>query len=948
MTETERQIEQYIYSRADRSFTHHGISVGLGYGFLDLSSGMDKKLKDVVGVYCNQFPRGGAISGDLRSLPVFQKVYLPQVGRLMLQRNVFLSPNNLTSNKRGFHVAHGYLVPKELPDIVQPLKYFMLKYVKGDPNEVEGGINREKPGKFDLDIKLISEILPFRQTMQTIGLEKDGLIQLLLACFDALADDTQILIACDFRSADWENTCCMVMYWLFTCLPNELKLKLGVDSIYTEASIPGATHIAFVDKSVIELSSGDASRISVKIDRDAEPLRKKFLLVGNQLFYNPNYKRHWLGRSSLFINWLKYVVDSLWEKNPGWTDNKDNSPLPQAYGKMQEMLEAIPEEQRLDPEQYDVACWQLVQKPEGFLAEVAEKVCRETTKEQSQHYNRIAISSGMGKTLDWETVESTIAAVLNNPQAPIDQAYIQLLGKWIVSKETSGSVKENALKYLDTFIKTDLNAPDADVVLTLEKYKEVVDGKCFTYLLDCTLFHNPSKEDAWKLRDKWYREKLSAYCNLESALQCPAFIESELKKLLEPFNQDKLYPSFLEKTKIEMADVWVSMLREQIGKDSVKDSPAETISLQDVLAFVKAVTPYQSDKMWEGISKVAEDMTKICQVWNSAGLEELQEIQAVFQEVKNDKIFTKCQCILLRKEYKRIRESGGLRGVGVSPSEHLTDRLSEIGNGIPKDASKEAKVELQQYVNEMFVDAYDLLLYTDTLLPFINAEWLKREITSCSHRKKALEGAERLLYVLAKVADDPNAPIVNLERSFNLTIGEKETCDIRLIELYVNSLIPHLGDNIIAHLMHVYSEHRRRLLECLVERSGGNGLLRLLKYNRENRQAAPYGGSNDFVATLQDVSDDELLDCVNASPQDQNFDETLIDFIIDSVKGKDIDKETARRITSKVYQHYESCYKPNRALKRKAEKLEKDAGGGGLIDLIWGSKKNKQNERGGW
>ncbi len=922
MAEEGRQIEQYIYSRADRVFNNNGVELKRGYGFVAESPGMDTKLRNSVRSYCSQFPPGGAVKGDLKNFPVFQKVYLPQVKRLLLQHNIFLDSDRLASGKRGLFVANGYIVPREIPGVVNPVKCFMLPYTKDDPNETEGSIGLKSLEKLNPDKERIREICPLSKTMKVLGLEKDVFKQLLLACFDALTDSRQILIAYDFSSEGWEASLYKVLFWIFSCLPYELRLKLGADSVYTEASIPGATHIAFADKTVIKLPKEGVSAgkrvtgIHIKIGGKPESLRRSFLFYENELFSNPVYKCKWLYRRSIFTKWLEAVVDELWEEE-NWV--QDVNYLDYEYVELQKMLKALPEKDRLNPEQYDAACWQLIESPERYFSEAAEKVHSEATEDEIRACSLTALNGGVG-TLDNENIERSFKEIIKDPKAPISKENIMLVASLV-----NRNMREYVFKYLCVFIDMDLAAPDLDVVKTLEKYKECTDSGTFAYLIKRVFFGSEGKGNAKELRKKWYKAKLDKNLSLKAAWKSLSFINTELQKLLTPLSETKYYKSeYFEITKKEMSEEWADMLHEQIGRGT------EKIFLNDVLEFVKEAAEYQDDVMWKAITRATVDMTDKCIIpVSSACLEEFEDIQSAFQKVKSGIIFEKCRFALIKKEYDTIKEHGGLKNLAV-PDERLTERLRAIEGDIPKTH----KYGFKKIVEEMFLEVYDILF--DDPKPFMDSEWLIKEAES----RPCREGSEKLLKVLSEIAKNPDAGILTLEHTAKLNNDEMEKCGKILINMYLRGLLPELGVVIVAELLHEYSASRDQLLKRFTEQGGGKQLLSLLKSNRDGRAAIPYRESNDFIETLKDVSgNSELLDIAEKSAENESFDEKLIDFTIESYGKNYIGKETAESITGKLYEHYKSRHRANLTLKHKAEKLVSDPGG--LMGMVGSILKKK-------
>lgn len=347
--------EQYIYSRSEREFTNIlNQTIPLGFGFMALSSGMDNTLKRDVKVHCEDCPRLFQTDGQSVPMRFFRKARLPK-GQILLQESTWIEKGG-----RDFHVAHGYVLD-EPAMTAGPAKWLAAEFRLEDPNRIPGGIPpleslSELPGQE------LSKLHPLRDA--ALGLGMESYCQLLLACFDAVVSRRQVLIAWDFeQSGEWELRR-SVLYWIYAFLPYDMWAGLGFDSVYTDKSSPGLTHLAFVDRTLIQ---DKGKTPGIQLGNQLLSLGGNFLVKNGEIIHNDGkYKTEWYGQSFRYAAWLKRLVDMVWN-SPEERRADVLQTLEDAREKLQHEMRSVPEAKRLNAETCSKASeqvWKLLERKE--------------------------------------------------------------------------------------------------------------------------------------------------------------------------------------------------------------------------------------------------------------------------------------------------------------------------------------------------------------------------------------------------------------------------------------------------------------------------------------------------------------------------------------------------------------------------------------------------------
>jgi len=303
---------------------------------------MDKVLQKDAAIHCEGCPRPSCKNGT--ALPLLRKALLPK-GRILLQKSAWIEKGD-----RDFHVAHGYVLEDAEARKNGPANWITAPFRLEDPNETEDGILLDSlPG---LPAGELLHAGSLKETMKTLDLDRDLFCQLLLACFDALASHRQVLIAWDLERPEELEQRLSVLYWIYTCLPYDLWIRLGFDSVFTEKSAQGQVHLAFLDRESVQ-TGGQAP--SVLLGNQTIPLGGNFLVLDGQIIHDNRYKTDWYGGTGLYIRWLERIVKRVWD-SPEEQREAVLSALDAVRQSLQLRLDSVPEEERLDAETYDKAC----------------------------------------------------------------------------------------------------------------------------------------------------------------------------------------------------------------------------------------------------------------------------------------------------------------------------------------------------------------------------------------------------------------------------------------------------------------------------------------------------------------------------------------------------------------------------------------------------------------
>lgn len=333
--------EQYIYSRSERGFVNaRNQSIALGFGFVASSPGLSQTSRQDAAVHCEDCPRPMPGGQETAPIPLLRKVCLSR-GQVLLQKSGWVQGAD-----RDFHVAHGYVLDPDEVRSAGPAGWMRAGFRLEDPNLTQGGILLDSLSELPAQAERV-DFGTLEDAARALGLGKESFCQLLLACFDALASRRLVLLAHDFRQREESRLRASILYWIYSCLPCDLWINLGFDSVYTEKSTPKLVQLAFVDRETLDLTS--PRRPKILLGRQEIPLGGGFLVWEGQILHNDSqYKTDWYGQETAFARWLARNVDALW--------TCAELPEPERVWKsLQSRLEHTPESERLTPQVYGAA-----------------------------------------------------------------------------------------------------------------------------------------------------------------------------------------------------------------------------------------------------------------------------------------------------------------------------------------------------------------------------------------------------------------------------------------------------------------------------------------------------------------------------------------------------------------------------------------------------------------
>lgn len=508
--------EQYIYSRSEREFTNVlNQTIPIGFGFMSFSPGMDKTLKQDVAVYCEDCPRIFQTDGQGVPLPLFRKVRLPK-GRVLLQGSTWIEKGT-----RDFHVAHGYVLEDKLVKDAGPAVWLRPKFRVDDPNNAHSGILPWKT------LKTVSEI-PKEDFLVGVKRLKDAALeldierycQLLLACFDALASRRQVLIAWDFKQNKEPQLWRSVLYWIYTFLPYDLWISLGFDSVYTDKSSPGLTHLAFVDEASIRT---EGQTYSIQLGNQMLSLGGNFLALGGKIEHNDSkYSTDWYGKNSDYARRLERIVDIVWN-GPREADKMQAlaQELKAVLRSLYAQMDSMPEGKRLNQEESSRTCdWE-----EGLqkLKEIAglEKPKFPNTKPEFPVANRTIPSAEKSEPDPSEVYQNIFQQRMQTPGQGNRDKDLKALAS------IRGEKEPDAIGLLSAFMAREADAQGTELMEVLCRYEELLKESDAFVQLPRRLFWDEltekekniwsdcgvkSGDDAARQRRvKWYKEIVSAY-----------------------------------------------------------------------------------------------------------------------------------------------------------------------------------------------------------------------------------------------------------------------------------------------------------------------------------------------------------------------------------------------------------------------------------------------------
>lgn len=906
-------VQQYIYSRSDAQFVNaRSQKVEMGHGFVAYSPGMTPSLKKDAEKYCSSPPKIYLMDSQGGRIPLFRKIRLSKNGSLLLQSSIPI----IKKGVREFHVAHGYIIDPVNNDATDPMKWVELPFRLGNPNDEPDGILLDE--QENLHFVKGHNIYPLYYAMKPLGLHKEQFTQLLLACFDALANRRQVLLAFDFHMEKALEKQKDILCWIFSLLPYTLRLNIGVDSVYNKRSTPGDIQFAFVDKD----SVNEGHPPTIRQENQTIALNGNFLVMDGKIFHADRFPCAWYGRKSLYIDWLAAVVDSLWEK-PAAEAVTLISELRIAFKNFHWLLCRDGEEDTLDTKTYDAVCSYIfglptLQEVMPQLFSISQRLLANITQDE-KHTLQVLFLSRMPGEGQPGVIRELVQDMIRHHTVPASQKDLDLLSTLLAYRKEA----PEAAYALNAYLAADVDQPNAKAQEVLQRYMSLFPTEIGRKMTACLFFGELDGEEdrIWKAcgvrsggedrgrrRGKWYQEKLEG-CQSVPAL--PEYIRKEVSALegLNPVQQDIMAEGMARTALPE----WLSRR-------------APSPSIQDITAFLQAAKPYDGNqKLWPLYSSIVSDLTdRYKTIPGEVGLETLEKLQQNFAPYAGNARLARCWQRLFRKQADAI-----LQRTPVFPmiQQDLTARLRALT--LPADFP----ADLREDVSRMRLAAYEALLKNPP--SFVTGAWMRRELQDLK-----LSAPAEAVMIMTLVGDFTEQKNVNW-KCWRETASRHPDISNAIKFQTVNEIMPRMflagaltdtkdGVLIVYFLRKQPSKAKEILLQAV--RQGGKTLLiEMLYYSCRYEFQIENTYQTNLTLLLETIATEEFLDQVMAVEHGSLvFDEIVIAFIEKIADDERIGPGKASTLADILFQHYEKNIsnnekKADKKIKSIVTRLRKDA-----------------------
>lgn len=705
-------IEQYVYSRSDKSFVNSvGQKIGLGHGFMAWTDGVTADMQKALLLYCASFNNKVTTLADGGKAPVLIKAALSN-GETVLQCSTWMQEN------RGFHVAHGYVLPAESAEQVCPEHWFLLPYQTTDANAHTEAGGLVFPQTESLPGKPLT-LVPLAQAMEAMNIGREQFKQLLRACLDAIPLRRQVQIACDFTQPEFRAAQQQVLCWIYRCLPWALRRALGFDMTFTAATAPRQYQIAFVADRLVQVSGRS---VTVRAEKPV-PLGSHYLFMGGEVYHGRGAESRF-DTDTLFGRWMDRLVDVLWDAGEQFAPVLEQ--LEAVYACLQESIGklALNAEEAIAPELYDALFWNnMIRADQPHLESVLDglECSEEEAYAAKETLLRLPVQAEGGEALAVSALED----VWGRSQREDDPRAMTLLR--LVS-DRGGKIRETADAMAGALFARALRRSE-DVPAQMEVYREKMEPACYARALQVALFTGPqSGTDAacwnelgldageaalYAVRNAW------AFCRLKKAMDMVHLLELVI-------NGAAALPGI----DAQQAQIVTAQLQENARICIEQAEPAALGQLGRVARYCLDTDPRTVDiarrvLVWLKASHAAGAQ--------GVGLTQLEELQKAFQPSAADPVVAQVWRELFCETFARSKETAPDTLYPVCPE--IFDRLRKLLQAVVWESAEQRA----GYASEMFGRA--MTLCTVASPEFMTAEWMQEQLailSACEQRDKLM------------------------------------------------------------------------------------------------------------------------------------------------------------------------------------------------------------------
>lgn len=881
-------VEQYIYSRSNSGFVNsRNETVKLGFGFMAVSPGLDSKTKQYLDVHCAKYTNEAVVDDKGQLVQILRKASLPN-DQIVLQNNVSIN----VAGQRGFHVAHGFVLPVSGSEIAAPERWFSLPYYTTDPNFVEGGILLDSLDSLTGTFKPE----PLAAVLSAYGLSLETFGQIVLACFETLDGRRQVMIPFDFTQPGARARQEQLLYWIYSFLPFQLRRQVGFDSVYSPGSGPRTVQIVFVSKAMLQ---SNGSQLSVKIGRETIALGANYVL-NNGAVYNGG--KPWKAPDGVFARWLNAAV------NAACRSNLVTRSVNQIYDEFDKQLTAAGLQATREMQLYDALCWNALANGKGET--LGDTHISVTVSPEEADNCRIVILARMQNS---DAILSTLVDMLKQHHAPSKPNEIKML----VTALPGNAAKQ--IEYaLGAFMASDLDlAAPQQQEETLSVYKALLPKDCYTLLFSWAFLTGAPKE-AGRL---WQTVGADA-SRLAAEKRRHIWYSNQLQQLVQISDLPGLILDTVDRLPYETAEGHTYLTKELVG--IVRQKLIESIPRSSMLQIVGVADNLQRQWQRPDAEQCISILEALAQKYTAkpeeASLARLETVEQAFMPLSSCAKAKQIETGLYKSELEQLFSAK----TPFEPTEQTFSQLLKACRKLDEfyDYNTASALKMQLYDR-----AFQALLAQPPV--FLNADWLRSSLPDFSMSKIPLPDsllAAQMLTAFCCGSVQSMAQWRKLQVQYDLSDKAYRMAFHALPQLYLNGALKKVQAGFIMLLIHCRPEHVDLILERTVRQGGSPLLLKVVQYaaRYQRRIVIRRQESDDLIILLDNVCSPQLLDQTLQADGAPAFDAEVIKMLPDLVSSESITLEDAKRVEQQLWSHYESNAKNagKRSIKKIVNKLE--------------------------